>query len=279
VLGVLTLCGCSTLDDARTDLVANCYIRAGDASRQQLPVDREAALDAYDRALDLRPGDVDLQRRLADRYASLEVWDRAWACLRNRPSHDADVALLAGQVLLYTGREQEGMKLLLQALSSVPKRTPQRVTVENNVGYTMADAGVQLRAALALTQSALRQRPDQAFIMDSVGWAHFRLGEYERAAFHLERCMRHAHGDPLPPAAELLLVPDPSNTGQALATYEYHLGATYARLGRIAPARRLLRLSLRHDPQYRPAQEEWELLRYQLEGASIAGTPGAWRGT
>ena len=276
-VSVCVLSGCSAVGDARVDLVVNSYINVGDEALKELPIDRAAALEAYDRALEARPSDPGLAQRLAGRYAGLEAWDRAWSCLRGRGSADPHTALLAGQILVRRGKREEGIKLLYVALAASSADPRSRAMMENNVGYVMADANVRLHDALRLTRSALAKSGQDATVMDSVGWAHYRLGEYEKAAFYLERALRHAEGEPLPPVAAWVWDTRADQRGLDLATYEYHLGAAYARLGRIAEARRMLAQCLAHDPQYGPVQDELELLRYELQGAHIAGAPATRR--
>ena len=44
---------------------------------------------------------------------------------------------------------------------------------------------------------AVELRPDDGFIVDSLGWAYFRLGEYDKAVTYLERAVELEPGDPV----------------------------------------------------------------------------------
>lgn len=58
----------------------------------------------------------------------------------------------------------------------------------NALGYTLADRNERLDEALLLIQQALELRPDDPAILDSLGWAYYRLGRLEDA----ERALRQA---------------------------------------------------------------------------------------
>jgi len=266
------LCGCAYLEDARTDLVANNYVRAGDAAVSTFPLDRLGAVAAYDRARQLRPQDERLRRRLLGRYVNVEAYRRAAVCLPSEPSRDPALALLGGQILLHSNNPQAGLELLKVALQAAGPNTTSRAWIQNNVGYVLADAGYKLQDALRLTEAATRALPGESIVIDSLGWAHYRLGHYEEAAFYLEYSLRHLR-EPTFAVLECLALVEATGPllgpqqVQSLPTIEYHLGAAYARLGRVAPARRMLRRSLEHDPQYAPAKRELEGLRFDLPPA------------
>lgn len=57
----------------------------------------------------------------------------------------------------------------------------------NYLGYMLADRGVKLPEAVSLISRALKEDPDNPSFLDSLGWAHFRLGDYEKAREPLER--------------------------------------------------------------------------------------------
>ena len=64
---------------------------------------------------------------------------------------------------------------------------PDNPTIMNYLGYSWIDRGINLDEGLALIETALRYAPDNGAITDSLGWAHYKLGNYERAIFYLER--------------------------------------------------------------------------------------------
>lgn len=65
---------------------------------------------------------------------------------------------------------------------------PDDAVVANYLGYSLADRGVDLDAALALIERAVELDPDNSAYLDSLGWVHYRLGNLETA----ERWLRRA---------------------------------------------------------------------------------------
>lgn len=95
----------------------------------------------------------------------------------------------------------------LEALEVAPNE-PQ---ILNDLGYLWIDHGVNISRAFEMVSRAAELEPEQGNIIDSLGWAHYRLGHYDAAVSELER------------AAAL----DPGN-----ATINYHLGDAYWQVGR-----------------------------------------------
>jgi Flp pilus assembly protein TadD len=57
----------------------------------------------------------------------------------------------------------------------------------NALGYTFADRNTRLQEALQLIEKAHQLSPDDPYILDSLGWVHFRLGDLKRAREYLQR--------------------------------------------------------------------------------------------
>ncbi len=72
---------------------------------------------------------------------------------------------------------------------------PDDAQAYNALGYTLADRTDRLGEAVALLDKALALAPDDAFILDSVGWAQYRLGNLTQAQEYLERAFK-ARPDP-----------------------------------------------------------------------------------
>ncbi|RDV02426.1 tetratricopeptide repeat protein [Undibacter mobilis] len=88
---------------------------------------------------------------------------------------------------------------------------PDQPHVLNYLGYSWIDQGVNLDEGMAMIRKAVAQRPDDGYIVDSLGWAHYRLGNYEEAMKELERAIGLKPEDP---------------------TINDHLGDAYWRVGR-----------------------------------------------
>ncbi|MBK8285173.1 MAG: tetratricopeptide repeat protein [Ahniella sp.] len=58
---------------------------------------------------------------------------------------------------------------------------PDNADALNALGYTLADNTRRYDEALVLIERAMRLKPDDAAILDSMGWVKFRLGELDEA--------------------------------------------------------------------------------------------------
>lgn len=74
---------------------------------------------------------------------------------------------------------------------------PDQPMVLNYLGYTWVDQGVNLEEAFKMLRRAVELRPNDGYIVDSLGWAHFKLGQYPEAAQTLERAISLKPADPV----------------------------------------------------------------------------------
>lgn len=117
---------------------------------------------------------------------------------------------------------------------------PDQPLVLNYLGYSWVDRKMQLRRGLAFIEKAVKLKPEDGYIVDSLGWAHFRLGNYAKAAEHLERAVELRPSDPI---------------------LNDHLGDALWRVGRIREARYQWELSLTLEPEPENATKTREKLR------------------
>ena len=85
----------------------------------------------------------------------------------------------------------------------------------NYLGYSWIDQGVNLDEGMRMIRRAVEQRPDDGYIVDSLGWAYYRIHNYEEAVKHLERAVELKPEDP---------------------TINDHLGDAYWKVGRTLEA-------------------------------------------
>ena len=76
------------------------------------------------------------------------------------------------------------------------KLSPNEAQLLNYLGYSWVDRGERLPEALAMLEKARSLRPYDGYIVDSVGWAYFKMGRYDDAAKTLEQAVLLAPGDP-----------------------------------------------------------------------------------
>ncbi len=69
-------------------------------------------------------------------------------------------------------------------------------SVLNYLGYSLIDRGVKLDEAIAMVKRAVDLRPNDGYIVDSLGWAYFTLRDFEQAVNYLERAVELNPADP-----------------------------------------------------------------------------------
>lgn len=74
---------------------------------------------------------------------------------------------------------------------------PRQPNVQNYLGYSWVDKGINLEEGRTLIEEAVSQRPRDGHIVDSLGWVLYRLGDYEMATRVLERAVVLMPGDPV----------------------------------------------------------------------------------
>ena len=73
---------------------------------------------------------------------------------------------------------------------------PDQALVLNYLGYSWVDQGMNLDEAFDMLRKAVEQRPRDGYIVDSLGWAFYRLGRYDEALRFLERALELRASDP-----------------------------------------------------------------------------------
>ena len=66
----------------------------------------------------------------------------------------------------------------------------------NYLGYSWVDQRRNISQAVTMLEKASTLAPDDGYIVDSVGWAYYRLGRYSEAAQTLEAAVLLVPGDP-----------------------------------------------------------------------------------
>jgi tetratricopeptide (TPR) repeat protein len=74
---------------------------------------------------------------------------------------------------------------------------PDQPLVLNYLGYSWIDQGINLDDGMRLIERAVAVKPDDGYIVDSLGWAHFKRGNYAEAVRYLERAVELRPDDPV----------------------------------------------------------------------------------
>jgi tetratricopeptide (TPR) repeat protein len=129
-----------------------------------------------------------------------------------------------GIALERSGQWKESEADLLHAL----ELKPDQPLVLNYLGYSWIDRGENLDRGLKMIEKAVELRPEDGYIVDSLGWAHYRLGDYPSAVQYLEKAIELVPEDP---------------------TINDHLGDAYWQSGRPNEARFQWRRALQFGPE------------------------------
>jgi tetratricopeptide (TPR) repeat protein len=71
-------------------------------------------------------------------------------------------------------------------LRKVIRMKPDYAHAYNALGYTLADRTDRLAEAKELIEKAYKLSPDDPFILDSLGWVYYRMGDTQSALKHLQ---------------------------------------------------------------------------------------------
>ena len=105
---------------------------------------------------------------------------------------------------------------------------PNQPHVLNYLGYSWVDQGQNLDKARQMIETAVKLRPNDGYIVDSLGWALYRMGDHEKATRELERAVELRPEDPI---------------------INDHLGDAYWKVGRRAEARFQWHRALSLEPE------------------------------
>jgi tetratricopeptide (TPR) repeat protein len=183
----------------------------------------DEAKAALEKAISLNANWVPAYRDLAGIYVQLEDFAGALeVCERGLKvmPDNTDLRLLSASIYERTDRYEDAIKVYDELL----EQDPTLVLAANNLAALIADHQPErerLQRALQATQ--VFESSDNPLFLDTIGWVHYRLGNYEEALAFLERAARGA--------------------GQ-VPQVRYHLGMAYFSTNRPDLAKRELQAAL-----------------------------------
>jgi tetratricopeptide (TPR) repeat protein len=84
------------------------------------------------------------------------------------------------------------LKHALSLLPATPRTEEEKASVAhvlNHIAYTWVDMGIHIDEAFPMLKRAVELQPKDAHIIDSLGWAYYKLGRYEEAVVELEKAV------------------------------------------------------------------------------------------
>src|SRR5262249_1878211 len=149
----------------------------------------EEAKKQLDELVQQRPDDLEAIVALGNVLRSRKEWKEAAAVYAKaidrigEPGRQHWTLFYFRGICLERAKDWPGAeKDLLKGLELYPEQ-PQ---VLNYLGYSWVDQGLNLDKALGMIRRAVELRPNDGYIVDSLGWAYFRLGKYDDATAELE---------------------------------------------------------------------------------------------
>lgn len=118
--------------------------------------------------------------------------------------------------------------------------SPDQPLVLNYLGYSWVDQNMNLDEAFKMLRRAVELRPQDGYIVDSLGWALYRLGRYDEAMKELEKAIDLKPADPV---------------------INDHLGDVYWRVGRKLEAQ----FQWNHARDLKPEPEDLEKILKKIE--------------
>jgi Flp pilus assembly protein TadD len=135
-------------------------------------------------------------------------------------------------------------------LKQALKLYPDQPHVLNYLGYSWIDQHVNLDEGMQMIRRAVEQRPDDGYIVDSLGWAYYRLGNYDEAVKNLERAVELKPDDP---------------------TINDHLGDAYAKTGRNLEAQ----FQWSHARDLKPEPDDLAKIKQKLATGIVEEEPSS----
>ena len=140
------------------------YLRSADAGEQQVQ---------------MRIAEAQLLRDANQNTEAFKVLAQALQEQPDQPDLLYDHALTAERLEKYDILESNLNKLI--------KLKPEHAHAYNALGYSFAERNVRLDEAKKLIEKAMLLAPEDLFIVDSMGWIYYRMGDYPRAIEYLRR--------------------------------------------------------------------------------------------
>lgn len=212
-------------------------------------------LDIFVRQEDFLSAEQHLNRvrlRYPDQSEALYVL-HTQALIRHRHLEPAEKLLTEGLTafphstrLLFSramlNNERRRLPAAERDLRQILKMDSDNIAALNSLGYILADRTQRFDEAQALLEKALRLKPDDAAIIDSMGWLHFRTGKYPSALNYLRQAYEAA------PSGEI----------------GAHLGEVLWVVGDQDEARRIWREAQQLEPQDATLNETLQRLKVEL---------------
>jgi tetratricopeptide (TPR) repeat protein len=156
----------------------------------------EEAIKLLFDAIDHNPDNAEFKYYLGTFYEDAEQYDRAEEFIKQAIEADPDNPRYYFRLgVVYDKWDKK--EASIATMRKVIELDPKHANALNYLGYTYADLGKNLDEAERLIKEALKYKPDDGYITDSLGWVYYKKGEYEKALQYLQREVEIVPDDPI----------------------------------------------------------------------------------
>jgi|WetSurMetagenome_2_1015567.scaffolds.fasta_scaffold16077_5 tetratricopeptide (TPR) repeat protein len=158
--------------------------------------DYRSGQEVLNEAIAKRPDLPDLYLYTAVLYEDEKKYDEALDILDKgleKAPNDADLLFRKGALLDKMGKKNEAIAVMRKILETDPKNA----NTLNYIGYTYADLGINLVEARQLIKTALEIEPEDGYIMDSMAWVYYRMGQPKKALDIILEAIKRVPKDPV----------------------------------------------------------------------------------
>ena len=85
----------------------------------------------------------------------------------------------------------------IETMQKVIALDPKHANALNYLGYTYADLGRNLDEAERLVKEALKYKPNDGYITDSLGWVYYKKGQFDKALKYIKKAVDLVPDDPI----------------------------------------------------------------------------------
>jgi tetratricopeptide (TPR) repeat protein len=176
----------AVVTEARRDDPASQRLLGLEAETRLRRGERDRAFSLYQQSIDTDGTDVDTHIAFAGLLLEAREFKRAetvLAAARARFPSETSIPFQLGAVFEEQARYEDAERAFRDALLIDPKHAPSL----NYLGYMLAERGRKLDEAVKLLHEAVDLDPYNGSYLDSLGWAYFKRGAYDRAKTYLIR--------------------------------------------------------------------------------------------
>lgn len=156
----------------------------------------QKAIAILEKAHAVIPGNTEIILYLGSFYEETDLFQKAVDMYILGLSIDKESTKLYFR--LGVAYDKKGDRLAcIKEMKNVIRIDPEDANALNYLGYTYADLGMNLEEAEELIMRALKLKPDDGYITDSLGWVYYKKGDYEKALITLEKAVTLIPDDPI----------------------------------------------------------------------------------